>query len=361
MEIIQHRKPLSAIWQKLSLGKLSVGFIGGSITDGRPRNNWPEPVATWLANQFPNASIVVENAAIGATGSDLAVFRAQRDLIGRGCDVVFVEYAVNDSLTPTEKRTRTREGLLRKLLRDGQTEVVLVYTFSQPMYAAMMEERVPDTISEFEKLAEHYNISSVWMGMHALNEIKQGIFRWEEWLPDGIHPSTRGSLSYAQAVIQFLEQERALSKKTSDSSSSLPPAMNALCWENTRFINLDDVSFHGSWITRRWLHHPWLDQIADTSSVGARLSFTFEGRGLALGLDFGRNSAEFRYRIDDQPWKLSERHRESWLPSEGLLTLYLVNDELEKKNYRFELEVIHGDQKDCTGTNFRLGFVGIID
>ncbi|WP_029192644.1 hypothetical protein [Paenibacillus harenae] len=73
----------------------------------------------WLAEQFPDARISVENAAIGATGSDLAAFRAKRDLIDRGCDLVFVEYAVNDEGTPPEQRGRSREGLIRAKLRDA--------------------------------------------------------------------------------------------------------------------------------------------------------------------------------------------------------------------------------------------------
>ena len=41
------------------------------------------------------------------------------EILARGCDLVFVEYATNDYGEPTDRRTRTREGLLRQLLRDG--------------------------------------------------------------------------------------------------------------------------------------------------------------------------------------------------------------------------------------------------
>src|SRR5262245_50823509 len=167
MFIHQRRGRLWRTKSQFRSGALTVGFIGGSITDARPGWNWPEPVSAWLVEKFPGVRLRVENAGIGATGSDLAVWRAQPDLIDRGCDLVFVEFAVNDLGSPSEQRQRAREGLLRKLLAGANRDLVLVYTYSQPMYADMMEGRVPASIAEFEVLAEHYQLSSVWMGLHA--------------------------------------------------------------------------------------------------------------------------------------------------------------------------------------------------
>src|SRR5690606_1319664 len=121
------------------------------------RHNWPEPVTAWLVDAYPNVRFSVENAAIGATGSDLAVLRAKRDLIDRGCDIVFIDYAVNDEGTETDRRMRTREGLLRKLRAEGRCDIVLVHTYSANMYEAMMNGEQPDTVRELEQLAEHYD------------------------------------------------------------------------------------------------------------------------------------------------------------------------------------------------------------
>lgn len=85
--IWKHRNPLVNTMKAIENGKLIIGFVGGSITDGRGFHNWPEPVVAWFVEKYPDVQIVVENAAIGATGSDLAVFRAERDLINRGCKI----------------------------------------------------------------------------------------------------------------------------------------------------------------------------------------------------------------------------------------------------------------------------------
>jgi len=206
MQVHQHRSGLFRLRAALARGVARIGFIGGSITDGSVDYNWPDALMAWLVDAFPAARFYVENAAMGATGSEWAVFRADRDLIDVGCDVVFVEYAVNDSGESPVKRRRTREGLIRKLLADGKRDVVLVYTFGQPMLDDMLHERVPASIADFEQIAEHYRLPSVWMGLHALNEQCRGLMSWEEWLPDGIHPQHRGSLSYAQSVIAMLRR-----------------------------------------------------------------------------------------------------------------------------------------------------------
>ncbi|MEI6518850.1 MAG: SGNH/GDSL hydrolase family protein [bacterium] len=367
MQIIQNRGRLSRTIDALNKGAITVGFIGGSITDPRPGFNWPEGVCAWLVEKYPGLRLTVENAAIGATGSDLAVFRAERDLINRGCDIVFIEFAVNDGGTPAEQRMRTREGLVRKLLKGAKCDIVFTYTYGQNMYADMISGVVPATIAEFEQLAEHYQISSVWMALNALQEVQKGRMRWEEWLPDGLHPQFRGSASYAQSVNQFLEKE--LSRQPSpfgiiDDESHEP--LNADNWENCYLLPFENVRLTGPWTIRRSASMVWIDQLLHTAAVGAKLAFDFEGRGLLLGFDFGRSSAEFRYQIDGGEWKDSNRDRPDWCGESGWLRTFLVSEELAAGKHTFELEVVHGDPtganpftKYC-GTNMDLGLIGII-
>ena len=358
----KHRSGLLHTRERIEAGQLTVGFIGGSITDPRPRHNWPEPVIAWLVERYPQLQLVVENAAIGATGSDLAVFRAKRDLIDRSCDLVFVEYAVNDEDVLTEQRSRSREGLLRQLLQDKR-DVVLVYTYSAQMHDPMMAGEMPATIREFEELAEHYGIGSVWMGLYALNELRLGRLRFEEWLPDGLHPTSRGSLSYAHSVMHFLEQEMdgnpALDWSAKRELALFQP-LNPLHWERVAELPLASLHTEGPWTIRRWPYYTWVDQVLETAAIGARLSFRFVGRGLALVFDFGKASAEFRWRLDDGEWNSVQRERPDWLEADGWLRLCLIGDDFTPGAHRFEMEVIHGHTPGQVGTNLRLAKVGII-
>lgn len=364
METIRNRSDLTETRRKLQSGALTLGYIGGSITeDGRPSHNWPEPVTRWFVEKFPQARIVVENAAIGATGSDLALFRAERDLINRHCDLVFIEYAVNDYLTDSGKRMKAREGLIRKLLADGRSELILVYTYSQRMYEDMSRNRVPDSIAEFEQLAEHYGISSVWAGLHAWEEVARGRMAWDEWLPDGLHPTHRGSLSYGRSVISLLERQLTEQPRADKPvpKQPLPQALHRDHWEHTEILPFAEVRLEGPWtIKRATALMPRVDQLLCTSAIGAKLSFTFKGRGLALAFDFGKKSSEFKYRIDGGEVITSNRDRPAWCGDGGWLRTYWIADELPDGEHRCELEVVHGDRDECRGTNFALGIIGIV-
>ncbi|MBW5444819.1 hypothetical protein GE107_01910 [Cohnella sp. CFH 77786] len=367
LEVYRHRAPLAHTFESIGLGGITVGFIGGSITDARKcHGNWPETVVHGLAERYEGLRIRVENAAISATGSDLAVFRAERDLISRGCDLVFVEFAVNDEHEPAAKRMKTREGLIRKLLKDGKRDVVLVYAYSQQMYEDMAGGRLPPSIEEFERLAEHYGIGSAWAGLHAWEEVKRGRMRWEEWLPDGLHPDGRGSFSYGSCVMEFLAREELRANASGPDSFTvsvrreLPEPITPGHWEDAQLLSLDSVRCKGIWSLRRWPYAPWAEQVLYTSSIGSGLEFPFRGTALYLGFDFGKRSAEFRYRIDGGEWRESNRERPSWCGDRGWFVLNALAEELERGEHRCEVEVIHGNREGCEGTQFCLAWVGVL-
>jgi lysophospholipase L1-like esterase len=362
LAVSRHGYGLERTFEAIQGGQLTLGFTGGSITDPRPGHNWPEAVAAWFVETFPGTRIVVENAAIGATGSELAVLRARRDLVERGCNLVFIEYAVNDGGEPAEKRMRTREGLIRKLLAGEGRDLVLVYTYAQDMYPDMLAGRVPPSIADFEALGRHYGIGSVWMGLHALQEVQRGRMRWEEWLPDGLHPQSRGSLAYADSVIHFLEEElfAVTSRGRLPSGAGVPEPLNALNWEHAYSLPFSVVKTRGPWTVQRASRCVWMDQLLCTAAPGAGLSFGFAGRGLSLGFDFGRSSAEFRYCLDHGEWRDSNRDRPAWCGEDGWYRVWHLADDLPPDTHTFDLEVVHGNCAGCSGTNFRLAAIGVI-
>ena len=364
VRIQNHRNPLTKTLAKLRDGKLTVGFIGGSITDGRNGLTWPEPVTAWFVQTFPDARIVVENAAIGGTGSALACFRADQYLIDRKADLVFVEYATNDWLLPPERNRRTQEGLIRKLLAAG-CEVVLVYTFWQDMYADMIAGRPPKTVVAWEKLAEHYGLGSVWMGMQGLREVCEGQMRWEEWMPDGVHPESRGSLSYGQSVTKFLETELvgrgAKAAKKSASRRALPAPLEPKNWQSAQPLDFSLVRTEGPWSVRRSQSRIWYDHVLQTAAPGAKLSFDFEGRALVLGFDFDKTCADFTYRLDGgQPIEVKCDERYEWASIYGWYYINILAEDLPKGKHHFEMEVVHGNRAGCAGTNCRLVLVGVV-
>lgn len=359
LQVVAHRRPLRRTRHALAGGRLNVGFLGGSITADWDQN-WPSPVVAWLVEQFPEVVVAAENAAIGATGSDSGCVRADREIIARGCHLTFVEYAVNDFDKEPARRARSREGLLRKLLAAGG-DVVLVHTFRQEMYADMLAGTVPASIAEFEDLARHYDIGSVWVGLHALNEVRAGRLRWDEWLPDALHPGSRGSLSYGQAVIGFLQEEfRKEDPAPPAFDPVLPPPVSPANWQSASVLPLTSVRTQGPWVLKRVHGTNHVEQVWETHTPGARLWFEFDGRGLVLIFDYGRKSSEFAYRIDGGAWVPVVRERPAWCGDRGLVRALPIAETLPPGTHRFEMEITHGDRADCTGTECRLALISVL-
>ncbi|GIP15846.1 hypothetical protein J40TS1_14880 [Paenibacillus montaniterrae] len=386
---INVRRPLQQWNQAMRRGMATIGFLGGSITDARPRHNWPEYVMEWLSGHYPTVRFRVENAAIGATGSDLAVLRVQRDIIGRRCDAVFVEYAVNDEQASSIRRQRTREGLIRQLRKAGVNDIIFVYTFSESMKEDMERGQYPATIAELERLAQYYQISSIWLGKYGLEQVASGRLSMEQWLPDGLHPKEQGSRIYAECVIACLQRELLqpeqllLAAEAADdhalrqaeaatpteapaalpatTQAELPEPLDPLCWERVGELPLSQLATTGEWLELRWHGCEWVELMLETKQLGAGLSFVFEGRGLMLVFDYGARSAEFFYRIDEGEWQYSDRDLPDWVGESGWLRLFDCGDELAQGRHTFEL-VVAEPQRELDGEQlfFRLGKVGVI-
>lgn len=351
-EIIKSRGSLACFKKAIRVKKVRMGFIGGSITEAKRESNWPYFVKGWFVKKFPEVRYVCENAAIGGTGSLSAIMRAQKDLIEPQCDIVFVEYAVNDGAG--EETMRTREGLVRKLLEEKR-DVVFVYTYCQHMYESMSTGKMPPSIVELELLAKHYDIPSIWMGLHAYNELKAGRMSWEAWLPEGLHPEYMGSSIYAEPVIEYLEDEL----KTPDDlpipyGNKLPVPHNNNNFQNIYDIPFDVISLDGPWTEMREVEQPWYRTALSTAADGAKLSFNFEGRALCAMLSFGKMSGIIKYRFDAGKWQEYVGKRCSWVPDKNWCRPVLFADNLDNCEHLFELKVMHGNCEECKGTTCKI-------
>lgn len=360
LPVCRHRRPLVRSQRALAAGRLTVGFLGGSITAPKTGTRWPEAWIDALGQRHPQVRPVVENAALGATGSDLAVFRAEEEIIVRGCDLVFVEYSVNDYDQPAVRRGRTREGLVRQLLAAG-IDVVLVHTFRAEMLSDLDAGRDPASVADFERLADHYGVGSVQAGLHAWRQVREGRMTPDEWLPDGLHPERLGSGLYAEAVHAFCAASWDLAAtRASAPATPLPAPLDPGCWERVALLPLEQVACSGPWTLRRWFHCAGMVRALHTTAARAGLRCAFDGRGLVLGFDFGRDSGEVRYRVDGGDWVSTQRDRPPWCEARGWFRPTVVADDLSAGPHAFELETLPGRTDGVETTETTIGLVGVI-
>ncbi|MCL6446260.1 MAG: hypothetical protein K6T83_22910, partial [Alicyclobacillus sp.] len=175
--------------------------------------------------------------------------------------------------------------------------------------------------------------------------------------------------SYAHSVIRLLDEalpaDGTVSQSfenltTSSPAFTLPKPFNRRHWGNAHCLSFDEVTLHGPWTIRRSVRNVWLDQILETSAVGAKLRFGFTGNVVALTFDFGKASSEFTYQLDGGEVVSVERDRPDWCGDSGWLRTHLLAEDLPDGRHEVEITVTHGNKPGCRGTHFSLGLIGIV-
>lgn len=352
------RRPLDRFVRAIDTGVVKIGFLGGSITDPRCNSRWSEMVIYQLCAMFPQVRFQVSNSAIGATDSLHAVMRVEQDILRHECDLVFLEYAVNDDCLGYEMYQRSREGLIRKLWKSG-CDMAIAYTFQRSMAEDMMACRLPKTMEGFETLAEHYQIPSVFMSCYAMDCVRKGLLRWEEWLPDGLHPENCGSRYYAEPVMAMLKNE--LGRKDCAEHADMPAPMFENQMERCYRLPFEKIQAEGYWYERRPMDLALVYNMLSTFSPDAKLKFSFEGTGAVMCVDFGRAAADFRYRVDGGEWKCSNWDRPAWFPLDrGWTRNQLLADHLEMGVHQMEIEVCTPISDEVKGCNLDVCYIGIM-
>ncbi|MBR4030246.1 MAG: hypothetical protein IKJ06_02480, partial [Clostridia bacterium] len=162
---------------KLKKGeKVTVAFMGGSISE---QDGWRGKTLEWLKAQYPDAEIEELNITIGGTGADLAVCRADAELIPHKPDLLFFEYAVNGGTG------QNAEGLVRKLWKDNPTaDICFVHTL-RTGYVRNYKNNIPSEYEyAFEPVADYYGIPSISFGYQIADLYEQGKLTLEANTPE---------------------------------------------------------------------------------------------------------------------------------------------------------------------------------
>lgn len=333
------RSPLTKYHQAISQGSLSIGFLGGSITEQSAQHNWSDQISVMLKDAYPKVKIRTQNLAIGATTSMLGAIHCISELRDDH-DLIFIEYAVNDFHMESNIRYAAREGMLRQIQAKSKADIILIYTYFDAMYPYYEKDKLPPTIREFEILANHYHITSVHVGAYVFDMMKRGLIRYDEWLPDGTHPQYRGSSLYANLVFDCLMDTNLKQKLT---CMDIPPLYKGN-WSTITPLSWNEIECHGPWIIKE-TSDKWIHEFLYTSSLTASLHFKCYGRVVLLGNMYGDASAELTYRINHGEMQQIKREKEEWIQGLGWYRVEVLCDFDEPQLIDVEIKPSHGITK----------------
>ncbi|WP_047812629.1 SGNH/GDSL hydrolase family protein [Rhodopirellula islandica] len=328
-----------------------VAYLGGSITAAP---GWRIQSREWLQEQFPNATVNEIHAAIGGTGSDLGVFRLQRDALQHDPDLLFVEFAVNDGGAAPERIHRSMEGIIRQTwAANPSTDICFVYTLTQPMLPDLKAGKMPRAASAMEDLADHYSIPSIHFGVEVARLESAGKLIFKAPKPadmatepmvfstDGVHPHVEtGHRLYTEAIARCWPQITAASQDAKPHAIENP--LREDNWEQAKMVAIQPQMLTGNWtklpsdhsLAQRFQRN--MPELYQANEPGARLEFVFEGTNAGVFDLLGPDGGEVRVFLDGK--EVTRNRIDGYCTYHRMATLN-VGSELEPGQHTVKIEL----------------------
>ncbi len=334
--------------------KLTIGYIGGSITAGGGASNasttsWRALTTAWFKKTYPNAAITEVNASISSTGSDLGAFRCTRDLTSRSPDLVFIEFSVNDWSDSKASIQPYSEGLVRNiLLTNSRAGIVYVHTVHNNTITYYEKGQLPPAVQAHQEVMDHYGIPSINVGRKLYDAIKAGQGTLATLTDDGTHPNDAGYRIYAAEVQRVLQKFMVPLKPTEYAPWSLPAKLfTPKPVDNGLVVQGDKVTASG-WAKTSVPDTRFPGGI-ESNKAGTVLKYSFTGTAIGVHWNEGTAAGDVTWSVDGSP-----AVRASAYLSKNRGRLRVFTNSLAPGNHVLTLTILSSKNASSTGTWIRI-------
>lgn len=344
--------------------EVKIAYLGGSIT---AQEGWRPKTLAHFQKTYPQAKIDQIHAAIGGTGSDLGVFRLKQDVLDYKPDLMFVEFAVNDGGAAPEQIFKCMEGIVRQTWKAlPECDICFVYTVTQALVGPLKEGKFQRSASAMEKIADHYGIPTIHMGLEVAKLDQEGKLVWRAKLPktdeekkemegkfifapDSVHPHPEtGHELYLAAIVRSLKPIEAASK--TPAAHALSESFIATNYEQAKMLPISAAQLSAGFAKMDLVNDPfgkrWANRMKDlhkASKPGDTLTFKFKGTRCSIYDLVGPDCGQVIVTLDDQPARIVPRF-DAYCTYHRLNTL-LIGSDLPDTVHTVKIE-IHPDQPD---------------
>ena len=293
--------------------RLSVVFLGASLTWGA---NATDPqltsyrglVARRMEAAYPRAHLTFRDAAIGGTGSQLGVFRLDRDVLRHKPDLVFLDFSANDDIySDTPETLASYEAIVRRILIEAKAPVVqVIFPFRWNVEGGKLDDMKRRTAHL--ALGRDYRIAIGDAIAMARRRVEAGEATLGQlWPVDGVHPGDAGYALFADSAWDAF-REAVEQKRSCTVPETMRYADTYLHVARARLTTLgplpegwatappDVVSAYFDMLMSRWQ-----GEQAVAIPGAARLKLRFRGSMAMLFGESTPKSAGYRAWIDGKP------------------------------------------------------------
>lgn len=386
------RRGAGNFFAKLAAGKpVTVAcFAGGNHAQG----GWLPGVTQWLRERYPNVEITDVDASICGCvrGSPFSVYRFEHDVLKKKPDLVWVDFASDDTEFQPEAIWAAIEGVVRQAwTADPNLDLIFVYAFRPGFEAAYAENLSPGTVSAYEKLAAHYGIPAINPGYRIAQMARAGKVviqatpeeaeRLQDrviFTTDGVYTSPAANHLYAQIIAENLAK---LAAGRREQPHEWPPPFRRQNLEQARLAPITAEMLTGEWEKlspdhidgRNFARH--FDDVWFTRTPGAKLTFKFRGTEASLFNLMGPDTGRAKVTVDGQEMGIREQvdrwayyQRLSALPlasgledTEHTVTVELLPDPPDRRVPIEEAKRVNQyEAADFEGVAFRFGWIRMV-
>jgi len=282
--------------------------------------------------------------------------------------LLFEEAAVNDRANSFESRAQVlgMEGIVRHARESNPAMDIVVMHFVDP--EKMDEYRngiVPTEIQNHEKVAAHYQISTINLAKEVTNRIDNQEFSWEKDFKN-LHPSPFGQHIYYQSMKSFLEicWSNFVADDDKLTAYPLPEKLDQACYNRGVLIPAVQVKAPKGWsINPNWTPADKTGTRADFTNVpmliaetpGGVLKYDFEGNAVGIAVAAGQDAGIVEYRIDKGEWKTQDLFTQ-WSSGLHLPWFYTLGAGLNPGKHRLELRILPVKNTQSKGTACRIRY-----
>jgi len=343
-----------------------IAFLGGSIT---ANGGWRDSICAYLQKRFPETQFEFIAAGIPSFGSTPGAFRFERDVLAKGkVDLLFEEAAVNDRVNGFGPETQIlgMEGIVRHARESNPAIDIVIMHFVDP--EKMTEYRkgiTPPEIQNHEKVAAHYQISTINLAKEVTNRIDNGEFTWENDFKN-LHPSPFGQHIYYQSMKSFLDEcwSGFVAEDDKLTAYPLPEKLAEACYNHGVLIPAVETQTVKGWkIDRNWTPTDKIGTRDDYTKVpmliaeapGGTLKFDFEGNAIGIAVAAGLDAGMIEYRIDKGDWQKQDLFTQ-WSSSLHLPWFYTLGYGLKGGSHRLEIRILPEKNIQSKGTACRIRY-----
>lgn len=224
---------IKTVMEKASKGEtVTIVYLGASITNGlmtEEKECFTVKSYNYFLKNFGNENNVTYiNAGESGTSSVFGLIRVERDVLAYEPDIIFVEFAVND--TKNNICRMAFEGLVTRMLTsERQPVVVLLFAVSEVGYTCQ---------GQMKQIGIHYDLPMISIKEGIMPEINANRITWKYYSDDLGHPNNQGHSLIAEMINHYFETAY---KKAKDIEYKLPEkAFYGLQFQN--MVMLDSLN-----------------------------------------------------------------------------------------------------------------------